>query len=382
MICKINPVKLRFQILIFILFSVFIFSQAVNAELLQENALMGQIAYVKWAGKNGELQREICLINLETESDKCITNTSDKDETNPQWSPDGKILAYQVSDLPLGDGKTETHLYDLKKGQITVLPTAWFINSWSHDGKRFVTTDFIDQRGFGEIAIVQLGDYQVERLTNNTAADLQPSWSPDGNRIAYLSGFPDSALMVMSADGSGQKQLTSEIKVNYEVKPIWSPDSQKIAFVVNGEFIGQDQTSEIYVINADGTNLRQLTNTGGVNLNPQWSPDGKQLAFYGYAVGAFDDIGSTTSLRTEVFRINADGSDLTNLTNSGGLDYQPTWSPDGNWIAFASIRKSPGIYIMRPDGSDIQMVTHEPPFSEGGREANSPVWRPEPVTYD
>ena len=191
--------------------------------------------------------------------------------------------------------------------------------------------------------------------------------------------------MVMSADGSGQKQLTTTLKVNYEVKPMWSPDSQQIAFVVNGEFIGQDQTSEIYIINADGTNLRQLTKTGGATLNPQWSPDGKQLVFYGYAVGAFDDIGSTTSLRTEVFRIYADGSDLINLTNSGGLDYHPTWSPDGEWIAFASTRQEKGkngrsgIFIMRPDGSDLQMLTNELPLIEGGSELNNPVWQPEPV---
>ncbi len=376
MIYKLNAAKMRFQISLFILFSASVFSQPVNAKILQENVPSGQIAFVKWAGKNGELQRDICTITLETEDEKCITNTSNKDELGPIWSPDGQILAYQVADLPLGEGKTETHLYDLEKGQVTVLPTAWFINSWSPDGKRFVTTDFIDQRGFGEIALVHLADYQVERLTDNKVADLQPSWSPDGNSIAYLSGFPDSDLKVMSADGSGQKQLTTALEVNYEVKPVWSPDSQKIAFVVNGEFIGQNQTSEIYVVNADGTHLRQLTKTGGANLNPQWSPDGKQLVFYGYAVGAFDDMGSTTSLRTEVFRIHADGSDLINLTNSGGLDYQPVWSPDGNWIAFASTQEGSGIYIMRPDGTDTQMVTHEPPFSEGGREANNPVWRP------
>ncbi len=359
-----------------------VFSQPVNADSLQENVLSGQITFVKWAGKNGELQREICLVNLEAEDEKCITNTSSKDETSPQWSSDGKILAYQVTDLPLGDGKTETHLYDLEQNKVIVLPTAWYIYSWSPDGKRFVTTDFIDQRGFGEIAIVRLDDYQVERLTDDTAADLQPAWSPDGNHISYLSGFPDSDLMVISADGSDQKQLTNAIKINNEVKPVWSPDGQQIAFVVNGEFIGQDQTSEIYVINADGTNLHQLTNTGGVNLIPQWSPDGKQLVFYGYAVGAFDDIGSTTSLRTEVFRMNADGSDLTNLTNSIGLDYQPSWSPDGNWIVYASTQEGPGIYIMRSDGTDVHMITHEPSYNEGGHDVNYPVWRPESVKSD
>src|SRR5690349_17393681 len=115
MIYKINLAKMRFQILIFILFSGFFFRQPVNAEFLQDNVPSGQIAFVKWVGKNGELQREVCVVYLDVDREKCITNTSDKDETNPQWSPDGKILAYQVTDLPLGNGKTETHLYDLEK---------------------------------------------------------------------------------------------------------------------------------------------------------------------------------------------------------------------------------------------------------------------------
>jgi len=188
---------MRHFTLLLLAFTALVFSQPVQAGFLQENAPKGQIAFTKIAGKNGELQREICLINLEAESEKCVTNTSDKSETDPIWSPDGQILAYQVSDLPLGDGKTETHLYNLEKGQVSVLPTAWYINSWSPDGKRFVTTDFIDRRGFGEITIVRLDNYQVERLTDNKVADLQPAWSPDGTQIVYLSGYPDADLMLM-----------------------------------------------------------------------------------------------------------------------------------------------------------------------------------------
>jgi Tol biopolymer transport system component len=109
------------------------------------------------------------------------------------------------------------------------------------------------------------------------------------------------------------------------------------------------------------------------------------LVFYGYAVGAFDDVGSTTSLRTEVFRINADGSDLTDLTQNTGLDAQPSWSQDGNWIAFTSTRRwedkvgVSGIFVMRPDGTDVRMLTNEPPLIDGGSDANNPVWRPEPI---
>jgi Tol biopolymer transport system component len=330
--------------------------------------------------KNGEPERDICIIIVDNFNQKCVSEVPNKDERDFIWSPDGKFIAYRVSDLSVESGSTETHLYDLENEKTTVLPTDWFIYSWSPDGTRFVTTDYYDKRGFGEIVIVNLTDYHIDRLTNNDVADRNPAWSPDGTQIAYISGYPDSGLMVMNTDGSNQKRLTTPtMKVNDEVQLTWSPDGKEIAFVVNGDFIGQDQTSEIYIVNADGNNLHQLMKTGGVNLNPQWSPDGTQMVFYGYAVGAFDDVSSTTSLRTEVFRINADGSDLTDLTQSTGLDYQPTWSPDGQWIAFASTRESPGIFIMRPDGTDIHMVTHEPPFSEGGREANNPVWRPEPV---
>ncbi|MBA3871657.1 MAG: PD40 domain-containing protein [Anaerolineae bacterium] len=363
---------------------VLIFTPLIYAPVLaatsQTNQPSGQIAFVQYAGKNGALEKDICMVTIETDDEKCITNTSDKDEYDPAWSPGGKILAYQVADLPLGDGKTETHLYDLEQNQVTVLPTNWFIYSWSPDGTRFTATDDYSGRGFTEILAVTFGTYQVDRLTNNDVADLQPEWSPDGRKITYLSGFPDSNLMLMSADGSNQKQLTNTIKVNNEVKPVWSPDGKQIAFVVNGEPNKMDENSEIYVINSDGSNLRQLTKTGGVNLNPQWSPNGKQLVFYGYAAGAFADVSSTTSLRTEIFQINADGSDLKDLTQNTGLDYQPVWSPDGQWIAFASTQKGPGIYIMQPDGADVRMVTHQPPFSEGGLEGNNPVWRPEPIT--
>ena len=166
---------MRRFIFLLMVFSNIVFSQSVKAVVLQENPPSGQIAFVKTSVKNAQNNKDVCIINIETFKESCIAADLNKNEYNPAWSPDGKVLAYQVTDFPLGEGKTETHLYNLEQDQVTVLPTAWFVDSWSPDGQRFVTTDFIDRRGFGEITIVRLDDYQVERLTNNTVADLQPS---------------------------------------------------------------------------------------------------------------------------------------------------------------------------------------------------------------
>lgn len=103
---------------------------------------------------------------------------------------------------------------------------------------------------------------------------------------------------------------------------MWSPDGSQVAFT---RLAGND--SEIFAMNADGSNVRQLTDNNDVDQSPVWSPDGTQIAF------TSDRFGDH-----RILLMAADGTDVQEITDDGGNDWSPTWSPDGRYIAFASTR--------------------------------------------
>jgi serine/threonine-protein kinase len=139
--------------------------------------------------------------------------------------------------------------------------------------------------------------------------------------------------------------------------PGWSADGSQIAFTTN-----RAGNNEIYAMNADGSNLRRLTNHPADDYGPAWSPDGLLIAFHSNRGGNF-----------EIWVMNsADGSNLRRLTNSPGIDADPTWSHDGTKIAFFSNRSnSPGIYVMDVNGGNVKRLT------PAGLEGSDPAWSPD-----
>ena len=216
-----------------------------------------------------------------------------------------------------------------------------------------------DRDGNHEIYVINADGSNPTNLTNNSANDGNPIWSPDGSKIVFLSdptGNIDDIVYVMNADGTGVKYLTDQNaslpernRLEQEYFAAWSPDRSKVAYW----FDQFDGNFEIYVmkkdeLNSPPTELNNMTKNSASDEAPAWSPDGSKIVFSSDRDGNY-----------EVYVMNADGSNPTNLTNNSADDEDPTWSPDGNKIAFITYRDGKGeVYVMNADGSNPTNLTN------------------------
>jgi Tol biopolymer transport system component len=249
--------------------------------------------------------------------------------------------------------------------------------------------------GDDEIFIMNGDGGEQQQLTANTAADTRPDWSPDGTKIVFESNRDgNTELYVMNADGTGQTRLTTNTANDNQ--PVWSPDGTKIAFTSDRAIGAGDGNGnggyELYVMNADGTNVVRLTYQEGTDSRPEWSPDGGKLIFASNFFGGNWDIHRlsavtgndkwrlTTHAATEtnpvvtpdatgytfqsnfpgnndIFVVNSKGATI-NLTNNPASDEAPDYSPDGRSIIFSSTRDgNSDIYVMNADGTGQRNIS-------------------------
>lgn len=202
-----------------------------------------------------------------------------------------------------------------------------------------------DDGNFGLFAMRPDGSGLVQFNAPGGAADA--AWSPNGHRIAFETdpdGGQDPEIFVMDTDGTNVQQLTDSL--HPDIWPDWFPNGKQLVFnsLRNGK-------PDIYVMNADGTDVRQLTidpDTAG--FHPQVSPNGQQVLYSKAPFGG----------PTNVFVMNADGTNDHAVTSGPYLDVDAVWSHDGQQIVFSSNRNGPSleIFIMDADGSNITALTN------------------------
>ena len=214
------------------------------------------------------------------------------------------------------------------------------------------------EQGHRDIWIMKPDGTGTHQLTDDESEDDFAAASPDGKRVVWTRGVffaPDSEIWVMNIDGSGKRQLTFN-DASDGGGTTWSPDGSKIAFRSSRDSTDPDRENhEIYIMNADGTNQHNVTNSSAEEVQPDWSPDGKKIAFVSDRGGDF-----------AIYTMATDGSNVQKLTDDSLYASNPRWSPDGKRILFANgfchdhCNKvdDHNLWVMNADGTNLRQVTN------------------------
>lgn len=204
--------------------------------------------------------------------------------------------------------------------------------AWSADGTKIAFSN--KQGGTGGIMYVNADGSGLTRVTSDVR-DGEPTWSPDGTKLAYIHVSAGRRRLVTSnLDGSGLTVVTASLERDAD-DPEWSPDGSRLTF---------SDFADIYVVNADGSNLRDLTSSPAENAradHPSWSPDGSRIA-YSYLNG--------------VKAVAPDGTGSAPLVSNLGEVWELAWSPDGQKIAIANDAAGPlqeELFVVNADGSGL-----------------------------
>jgi Tol biopolymer transport system component len=226
----------------------------------------------------------------------------------------------------------------------------------SPDGSKIAFVS--DRAGTSNVYVMNADGSQLRQLTRNAGNNRGPCWSPDGRKIAFETDRDKNCeIYVMNADGSAPMNLSRN--PGHDADPAWSPDGKKIAFVA---WRKPQKGYRLFVMDSDGGNARALTrrdNRRGY-VFPPWSPDGKKIAY--------GDLVNKAAI--ELFVCDADGSHVKQLTKLGGDNSLAAWSRDGQYILFQHVRRGDhtgSLRLIKADGSDQTVLLKVGGPREGGR---------------
>ncbi len=295
----------------------------------------------------------------------------------PVWSPGNTWILFGYSEGAEIGGDSLYELFAVSSDGATLLKTsrpfsgdllhAAYSPSISADGSRvaFGTYRIEKEYPFGatrsyEISSSSFDGSDYQNLTNHEAKDLEPAWSHDGKRVAFVSdrGGTHWSVFLMASDGTDARMLTPPSLSVVDDPPLWSPDGRHVAFLVE-----EGQSTQLYTIATDGSDLARIPSMSML----AWSPDGARIAFVVQE-------GNTS----RIYSAHADGSDAQEVTEppeGSSFLYAETqrsvysqvsnlsWSPDGSEIRLVgwrdSLKYAPsifGIHAVRVDGSGFRTI--------------------------
>ena len=241
-------------------------------------------------------------------------------DVSPSFSPDGKLLGFVRA---ISSGVSEVYVGPARGGparRVTFDNRNVVALTWSGDGRAIIFSS--DRRGPSSLWRVPAAGGTPQRLPMVAEYSSDPAISPDRRRLIYTQFFQDANIWRIDTDGKGPavKVVTS---TQYDSSPQYSPDGKRIAFRSN-----RSGSNEIWVTDADGRTPMQLTRFAGpLTGTPRWSPDGTKIAFDTRPEGQAD-----------IYVVSANGGVPRQMTDSSAEDVVPSWSNDGGWIYFASNR--------------------------------------------
>jgi TolB protein len=246
-------------------------------------------------------------------------------------------------------GRPDLFIADLSSGKVSQLTDDQALETtptWSPDGRKVVFLSY--RTGRGQLHIIDVDGSNLRKLTQGSGEESQPVFSPDGSKVVYTVKLDRREANLRVVDvATGQFTIIGQNPAKaVEIEPQWSPDGKRLAFVV----MSGDATN-VYTMNADGSERRALTSSEGYDRNnsPRWSADGQKLVFLGLR---------RPSARQAIYVINADGSGAREVI--GGLEEHlvARWTPKGDEIVFVRFQGRGGqIFAARADGSGLRKLS-------------------------
>jgi TolB protein len=240
-----------------------------------------------------------------------LTNHPSND-TCPAWSPDGRTLAFS-SDR---SGRNEIYLMNADGGspvRLTDSDMEKLQPDWSHDGRHIAFRGQANEDS--EIFVMKSNGSDITQLTHNSIDEERPVWSPDGEQILFSSKGASGSydLQLMNVDGSGRRSLTDSAN-SHEIFADWSPDGKSIVYFANPD---GDRDFDLFLLSLPEGSVQRIVNTNFVDEDPLFSVGGELIAFQSNRDGNY-----------EIYVVDADGRNPRNVSNDPAGDYWPSWKEE------------------------------------------------------